>query len=368
MKRVYWSLALAAATLGCRAPGGADNLPPSAMLMHPGPGVDGPGPGVLYPEAPGPLVLPASQLDFAGPEGAHVAWDVSAPGLFDAEPIVMPGRYNFPQGALYRLKLTNIPGRPGIELYPTVEVAPVMPRTDAYLAHNAIPIQFTEEDLDQVTSGNFVTKVLYLPDPEFQELAVAGVGTLVSTKLDPGLDPIVEADRMGSILAIVRIGNKDLTAAGGEGELIGPGGEGGMFGPGGMGPDGMGGPGGPGDCGPGGMGAGMGPGGMGSGADAAMISGVSAPEWGMPMSGTPIGLPGPPHIPLGIPAGLQKHVIRNHTHVDLPKPTREFKIDVKQRPGMSYPKPVNRMHISERAVPEKARLHQPPCDTVECVQ
>ena len=35
--------------------------------------------------------------------------------------------------------------------------------------------QLTEEDLDQVTSGNFVTKVVYLPDPEYQELAVAGV-------------------------------------------------------------------------------------------------------------------------------------------------------------------------------------------------
>ena len=361
MKPMFWSLALAAAALGCKAPGPM-NLPPSSMLMHPGPGVDGPGPGVLYPEAPGPLVLPSSQLDFRGPEGAHVTWDVSAPGMFDAEPIVCPGRYNFPQGALYRLKLTNIPGRPGIELYPTVEVAPVMPRTDAYLAHNAIPIVFTEEDLDQVTSGNFVTKVLYLPDPEFQDLAVAGVETLVSTKLDPGLDPIVEADRMGSILAIVRIGNKDLTTPGGEGELIGPGGEVGLAG-GMMGTDGMAGPG---DCGPG-----MGPGGMGggaSGADAAMISGMGPPEWGMPISGTPIGLPGPPHIPLGIPAGLQKHVIRNHTHVDLPKPTREFKIDVKQRPGMKYPKPVNRVHISERAVHERARLHQPPCDTVECVQ
>ena len=74
------------------------------------------------------------------------------------------------------------------------------------------PVQFTEEDFDQVLSGNFVTKVIYLPDPEFQELALAGVETLVSTRLDPGVDPIAEADRRGSILAIVRMGNKDLEA------------------------------------------------------------------------------------------------------------------------------------------------------------
>ena len=143
-----------------------------------------------------------------------VAWDVSAPGSFDSQPLVCPGRYNFPQGAIYRLKLSNIPGRPGVELYPTLEVGPAMPRTEAFLAHNAIPVQFTEEDFDQVLSGNFVTKVIYLPDPEFQELALAGVETLVSTRLDPGVDPVVEADRRGAILAIVRLGNKDLQAPG----------------------------------------------------------------------------------------------------------------------------------------------------------
>ena len=36
---------------------------------------------------------------------------------------------------------------------------PVTPRTDAYLAHAPIPVQFTDEDLDQILSGNFVTKV-----------------------------------------------------------------------------------------------------------------------------------------------------------------------------------------------------------------
>ena len=130
-----------------------------------------------------------------------VAWDVTAPGAVRFRAAGRPGRYNFPQGAIYRLKLTNIPGRPGVELYPTLEVGPALPRTEAFLAHNAIPVQFTEEDFDQVLSGNFVTKVIYLPDPEFQELALAGVETLVSTRLDPGVDPIVEADRRGAILA-----------------------------------------------------------------------------------------------------------------------------------------------------------------------
>ncbi len=67
-----------------------------------------------------------------------------------------------------------------------MEVAAAVPRTEAFLAHSAVPIQFTEEDFDQVLSGNFVTKVIYLPNPEFQELALAGVETLVSTRLGAG--------------------------------------------------------------------------------------------------------------------------------------------------------------------------------------
>ena len=189
---------------GCESPIKEHNLPPSEMLMHPGPGVDGPGPGVMEYQPPTPTMAVVSQIAFQNPEGMEVRWDVTAPGRFDSEALVAPARYNFPQGGIYRLKIANIPGRPGIELYPTLEVAPATPRTEAFLAHNAIPASLTEEDFDQVLSGNFVTKVIYLPNPEFQELALAGVDTLVSTRLEPGTDPIVEATRRGSILAIFR--------------------------------------------------------------------------------------------------------------------------------------------------------------------
>ena len=89
------------------------SLPPSEMLMHPGPGVDGPGPGVMMYQPPMPQSGASSQIYFVGPEGITVQWDVTAPGQFDSEQLVAPARYNFPQGAMYRLKLANVPGRPG---------------------------------------------------------------------------------------------------------------------------------------------------------------------------------------------------------------------------------------------------------------
>ena len=431
-------------SVGCTGAQMAHNLPPSSRLMEPGPGVGGPGPGVItvpgqggmspaamgamqasyedsgfYSDgggacyggggggAPGGACMPGmgmgggmgmpttSQISFLGEQPLQISWDVGGAGTFDSNPLLVPGKQDFPQGAIYRLKVSQLPGRESVMLYPTLEVAPVTPRTDAYLAHAPIPVQFTEEDFDQVLSGNFVTKVIYLPDPEFTEVALAGVETLVSTRLDPGVDPIAEADRRGSILGILRMGNKDLSksagAYGGDGSVVPA-----QYADGGYPSDGYDGPammpesvptpangeyagsmdggydqgcvgGGcsngscsSGGCSPG-YGCAPGYGGMAmnmpmgaptagfaprGGVPPHMVPNMS-PQWGIPITGTPIGLPGPPHIPLGHAAGLKKHSMRNRTRVVLPSPVEDFKITVKQRPGMNYPAPVSRVRVDE---------------------
>ena len=393
------SLCVAAAVLATGCAPVRHNLPPEQRLLEPGPGVGGPGPGVLMPPAmgPGPMAAmgavgggpgvapagycppgqeggivgagmpmgmmmaapPTVQVTFGRPESMHVQYSISGSGMFDSEPLIVPARQNFPQGGLYRLKLTNIPNREGVELYPTLELAVANPRTGAYLAHNAIPVQFNEEDFDQVLTGNFVTKVIYLPDPDFQGPALAGIDTLVSTRLEPGVDPIVEADRRGSILAIIRLGDKDIEMAqtlqaGGAMPMAPYGPIAGLPVPFAPCSDSCGGPG---MGGPGG-GAALPP------SLPGMIAGVNAPQYGMPFTGTPIGLPGPPHIPLGAPAGLQKHVMKNHTHMHIPQPVEKLKMDVRLAPGFSYPNPVSRVHISEQNINPGVPYGRPHYDKV----
>lgn len=156
-----------------------------------------------------------TEIRFVEPSGMKVSWygpSANGPSGFATNFIEAPGRYNFVQAAIYRLKLSDIPNRPGLELYPTLEIVPANARTATFLAHAAVPVSFTEEDFQQVTAGNFVVKVIYLPDPRFQDLAAAGLGEIISSQLEPGVDPIAEACRRGSILTIVRIGNIDLEA------------------------------------------------------------------------------------------------------------------------------------------------------------
>jgi hypothetical protein len=311
--------------------------------------------GAMAYAPPAPAVIRTTQIRFLGPEGMSIGWQVGSG--FAENQMMAPASYNFNQGATYRLKLDKIPGREMPAVYPTLHVYPVQPTTEAYLSHNAVPIRINDEDLDQVSTSNFVTKVIYLPDAQFQELAVSGVEELVSTRLPLGQDPIQEADRRGTIMVVLRMGNMDLEMPGAAplASMAGPNGEVqqtayevidgdnkqfvppvaiGTFSSCGSGV--------PGDVlvnGPADMGCGM------CGADGCN---PGAPMYGMPYVGTPIGLPGPPHIPLGRPAGLKSHTMRNLTDVDMGQPVDHMLIDVRHEPGLSLPHPVKYIQYTEK--------------------
>jgi hypothetical protein len=203
-------------------------MPPGQMIAPPGiagspgalpPGLRPPGAvaavGALTGQAGAPFPIQRTEVYFVGPSNMKISWYVPSAdgkGGFSPQYLQAPARYNFLQASIYRLKLSHIPNHPDVALYPTLEVVPAKAKTCTFLAHSAVPISFTEEDFEQVAAGNFVVKVIYLPDPQFQDLAATGPNEVVSSRLDPGVDPIVEAKRRGSILAIVRLGNINLEA------------------------------------------------------------------------------------------------------------------------------------------------------------
>jgi hypothetical protein len=327
---------------GAMTPNGLPTIPalPAGGGAYP-PGVVA-GVGMNVPGMNTPFRVGRTQVRFVGPSGMTVSWFTPGSEAKPGESFKVPFRYNFNQAAIYRLKLSDIQGRPGLDLYPTLEVVPTNSHTADFLAHTAVPVTFTDEDFDQVISGNYVIKVIYLPDPQYQDLAnLGGAGEIVSTRLEPGVDPIAQAQSRGSILLVIRMGNTDLEAPntpsmdapnpfapapkpglpcppglmggaapgpmvpygfgamGGPG-MGGPGGPG-MGGPGGPGMPGMGGPGGPMMGGPGmpGMGAMGGPGmpGMGGpggpmmGGPGMVPPGMMPPGAGPAPSGSPVAIP-----------------------------------------------------------------------------
>jgi hypothetical protein len=187
------------------------------ILPVPGMGPPGAVAAVGAIGAPGSGIYPPmfanqrTSIRFASPAGMNITWQGPGGAFVEPVPLQAPARYNFPQGNIYRLRISGIPNRPGRVYYPTLEVYPATPHTVTFLSHNAVPVSFTDEDFEQVNAGNLVVKVVYLPFPQFQDLvAVAGLDEIVSTRLEPGVNPVDEANRRGTILAVVRIGNIDL--------------------------------------------------------------------------------------------------------------------------------------------------------------
>src|SRR5262249_22246178 len=145
--------------------------------------------------------------------GMKITWQLPN-GAFNDETsgLTAPKEYNFLQSQVHRLRLTQIlPNFPGRSFYPTLEVSAVTPKTLTYLAHSAVPVTFSDEDFRQASDGNLVVKVIYLPDAAFQDFAaLGGADEIVSTRLEPGADPVAEAQKRGTIVAIIRLGNIDL--------------------------------------------------------------------------------------------------------------------------------------------------------------
>ena len=61
-------------------------------------------------------------------------------------------------------------------------------------AHGANARGLVFHDFDHAVAGNLVVKVVYLPDRENQDfLTVGGIEEVNSTRLEPGVDPVAEA-------------------------------------------------------------------------------------------------------------------------------------------------------------------------------
>ena len=111
-------------------------------------------------------------------------------------------------GAVYRFRVTQIPGHPGFEIYPTVEVINRLYPPEGLEGKFPIPVDVTQEELELALDGKLVTRVIYLEDPEYA-LPIAQRGTDQRVfDISPRDDPLHVADRLGRPMAILRIGSR----------------------------------------------------------------------------------------------------------------------------------------------------------------
>ncbi len=144
-------------------------------------------------------------VEVSGPERLEVALAQSGQFL---EPLAAPVKVGMLVGAVYRLRVTNIPLRPGEELYPTIEVLDRLYAPRGREHRFPIPVVLEKEDLWRALDGGMVTRVIYLEDSENALPAADEPGSQRVTDVGGQDNALKVADEFGRPMAILRIGSR----------------------------------------------------------------------------------------------------------------------------------------------------------------
>lgn len=151
----------------------------------------------------GPVAGYYQPVAVSGPEGVRFALPQN--GTFASGEATL--RAGMLVGAIYRFQITAIPGVPGAELYPTIEVIDRTYPPPGLANRYPITINLDEEDLEAALSGQMVTRVIFLEDPETAMPVPATPTTSTPIQIAEYQDALEVADRFGRPVAIVRIGS-----------------------------------------------------------------------------------------------------------------------------------------------------------------
>ena len=144
-------------------------------------------------------------VEVSGPKGVQVA--LAREGQF-LHTLEAPVKVGMMVGAVYRVRVTGIPFRPGEELYPTIEV---IDRVHAPVGREhrfPIPVVLEEADLRAALDGSLVTRVIYLEDNELAEPVAKSPNSQTVLDVGPMDNALKAADQMGRPVAILRIGSR----------------------------------------------------------------------------------------------------------------------------------------------------------------
>jgi hypothetical protein len=179
-----------------------------------------------HPAGLPPGAIGSQQLTRGGPlPGFFQPVEIQAPpkvlislaeGGHFSQPQPAPRRVGLLVGQVYRLAAINLPYQPGVAVYPTIEIIHRLFTPRGMETRFPVHIELTREDLELAAQGKFVTRVVYVEDPQ-AALPALGTGDQSWFEVVPGMDPLVVADTLGRPIAIVRMGGR--VPDGGEADM-----------------------------------------------------------------------------------------------------------------------------------------------------
>jgi hypothetical protein len=145
-------------------------------------------------------------VEIRAPQGARIA-PATATGFLESRPTKL--LVGLAIGPVYRFRVTDIPGHPEVEVFPTVEMIDRLYPPPGQSLRFPVPIELTQDEQEMAADGRFITRVIYVEDPKLA-LPVAEKPTSDTRWFDvrPGEDPLVTADNLGRPIAILRLGGR----------------------------------------------------------------------------------------------------------------------------------------------------------------
>ncbi len=152
-----------------------------------------------------PLLGACQPVEIRAPQGARIA---PAAGTTFLEGHVDRLMVGLTIGPVYRFRVTEIPEHPGVELFPTVELIDRLYPPPGQALRFPVPIELTQEELSLAAEGRFITRVIYLEDPDLAPAIARDGHEQPWVEARAGDDPLVMADSLGRPMAIVRLGGR----------------------------------------------------------------------------------------------------------------------------------------------------------------
>lgn len=153
----------------------------------------------------GPLPGFFQPVEIKAPPGVVIS--LAEGGAF-AQPDRAPVCAGMLIGQVYRLRVMNIPFAPGVEVFPTVEVINRLYTPPGLETRFPIVIDLTLEDMRLAADGKFVTRVIYLEDPQAALPVRENPRQQEWFEAPAGSDPLAMADQLGRPMAILRLGGR----------------------------------------------------------------------------------------------------------------------------------------------------------------
>ncbi len=139
-------------------------------------------------------------------DGAEVSIYHARP--VQAQAFASPAQLGVIVGHTYRLRLRQLPDLPGVELFPTIEVIGRLHPPKGLEHEYPIPVHIDRKDIDLAISGNLVTRVVYLEQPQFAAPFELDDPSTRNRDVEAAANALEEADRYGRPVLVLRMGGR----------------------------------------------------------------------------------------------------------------------------------------------------------------